>query len=527
MLVRRHVERADARSTLPKRETADGISPSLPGRTMKLFTIGDSLSQGFMSLAAARTELSYSTLIARCLGLSPGTDDYSIPMWGVGGLPINIENLLRSLQRKFGSDIFGVIEWPLAVASTNEYLDEIEDYYERGPGNIALPQAGRRQFYPNVSVAGFTVADAWMITPRLCVERIATDPEGSDGFFALPNRRFERTAHAVLNPSRDPRFDEFSQLEWLRHHHVERDGVENLLLWLGANNALGTIVRMALRRTAEEPKHPLDMTLDERDTFNLWSVEHFRDEYEELFRRAHAILAAGKTDCRVFVGTVPAVTIAPLARGVGTTEAKPDPFGVLPAATYFERYTYFLFDLDYARRSGNSISLDEAYAIDTTIAGYNEVIRNMVDRYNRKPKPRKGRKVEYRIVDVSDQLLRLAFKRNNGRPTYPLPQALVDLNARLGRTVNTIYYTVDRKARMTAGGVFSLDGVHATAIGHGLIAHEFLGVMRAAGVAFARDLDWNAIVASDTLYSNPMSIMPELYDNTRIAEIILDLLRLP
>jgi len=28
---------------------------------MKLFTIGDSVSQGFMSLAAARTDLSYST----------------------------------------------------------------------------------------------------------------------------------------------------------------------------------------------------------------------------------------------------------------------------------------------------------------------------------------------------------------------------------------------------------------------------------------------------------------------------------
>ena len=31
---------------------------------MKLFTIGDSVSQGFMSLAAARTDLSYSTLLA-------------------------------------------------------------------------------------------------------------------------------------------------------------------------------------------------------------------------------------------------------------------------------------------------------------------------------------------------------------------------------------------------------------------------------------------------------------------------------
>jgi hypothetical protein len=160
--------------------------------TMKLFTIGDSISQGFMSLAAARTELSYSTLIARCLGLAPGTDEYSIPMWGAGGIPLNIESLLRSLQRKYGSDIRGPLEWPLAVTSINEYLDEVEDHYERGPGNIALPQAGRRQFYPNVSVAGFTVADARLVTPRLCIDRIAGDPDTNDGFFALPPLRANR-----------------------------------------------------------------------------------------------------------------------------------------------------------------------------------------------------------------------------------------------------------------------------------------------------------------------------------------------
>lgn len=36
---------------------------------MKLFTLGDSISQGFMSGAAAQTDLAYSTLIARCMGL--------------------------------------------------------------------------------------------------------------------------------------------------------------------------------------------------------------------------------------------------------------------------------------------------------------------------------------------------------------------------------------------------------------------------------------------------------------------------
>jgi hypothetical protein len=42
-----------------------------------------------------------------------------------------------------------------------------------------------------------------------------------------------------------------------------------------------------------------------------------------------------------------------------------------------------------------------------------------------------------------------------------------------------------------------------------------------------RGLDWNGIVASDSLYSHPIPLMPELYDNTRLAEMLLDLMRLP
>ena len=36
---------------------------------MELFTIGDSISQCFMSLAAARTDKCYSTLLANILGV--------------------------------------------------------------------------------------------------------------------------------------------------------------------------------------------------------------------------------------------------------------------------------------------------------------------------------------------------------------------------------------------------------------------------------------------------------------------------
>ncbi len=491
---------------------------------MKLFTIGDSISQGFMSLAAARTELSYSTLIARCLGLIPGTDDYPVPVWGKGGLPINVESLLRDLQSRYGNDIVGPIEWAEAVSTIGTFLDSVEEHYERGEGNIALPQAGNRHFFPNVSVAGFTVADAWKVTPAWCVGRIANDVEGGrDGFFALPNRAFERIAHAVLNPSRDQAYNDFSQLRWLRHHH-EGEGVENLILWLGSNNALGTVVRMDVRCTDTADKDPLTMSVEERNGYNLWTPAHFEGEYRELMEQVHDILSNGACDCRVFIGTVPPVTVAPLARGVGTENSMDDPFKVLPKAIYYDRYTYFLFDLEYARRSTNSLTLAQVYEIDRTIAAYNDSIKALVQEYSSKTPG--ARKVDYAVVDIADQLLRLAFKRNNGKPTYQLPEELLK-NAEGRRTVNTVYYHVDRDGIMKSGGVFSLDGVHPTAIGHGLIAKEFLIQMQDGGVAIPRAMDWNAVIASDSLYTNLIPLMPELYDNTRLAEILLRLFRLP
>ena len=53
---------------------------------MRLFTIGDSVSQGFMSAAAARTDLTYSTLVARAMGLTRG-HEYRYPEWALDGLP--------------------------------------------------------------------------------------------------------------------------------------------------------------------------------------------------------------------------------------------------------------------------------------------------------------------------------------------------------------------------------------------------------------------------------------------------------
>jgi hypothetical protein len=69
---------------------------------LKLFTIGDGVSQGFMSAAAARTDLTYSTLIVRSMDLKL-TGEYRYPNWEFDGLPLNLERAFREPNRSAGT----------------------------------------------------------------------------------------------------------------------------------------------------------------------------------------------------------------------------------------------------------------------------------------------------------------------------------------------------------------------------------------------------------------------------------------
>jgi hypothetical protein len=307
---------------------------------MKLFTIGESICQGFMSGAAARTDLSFSSLIARAMKDAT----YRIPAWPKGGLPFNAEVLLRRLEKRAGADV-SLFEWPTVIAAVNGYMDEVEDYYEREEGAADKPSSDQAKFYNNVSVYGFQVADAWQYTPRFARSQIKKKSKtwSSDGLFSLPSGHQARTALQVLNPSKDPKYDDYSALRWLEEHH-QREGVENVIIWLGSNNALGTILSMNIKAThGPGSAYHKDLGPEAREEFNLWSPEHFADDYRTLLGMVDEIMTKNphKKDWRVFLGTVPAVTVAPLAKGVGETLPKSDPFGVLqgPDPLYFKYLT--------------------------------------------------------------------------------------------------------------------------------------------------------------------------------------------
>lgn len=494
--------------------------------SLKLVTIGDSISQGFMSGAAARTDLCYSTLLARAMGLNPtSTDtgsasDYLIPAWPCDGLPVNLEAMLRRVARKAGGRI-DFFDWPLAFQTVASAVDQVEDCYERGEAAPSRP-FGTTDGFHNLAVQGYDVADAWQVTPTLCLDQIKlkeSHPPRADDILQPPSASFYRTAYNVLNPQRDPGKNDWSSLDWLKHM-AETQGIENLILWLGANNALGTVISLTVRATnGPGSTYRSDMTRPERDeNFNLWSPDHFATDYVDLLERVEAALAGNVfADWKVFVGTVPAVSIAPLAKGVGESYDLDDPFGVIKGkAAYSKYYTYALFDEDYAQKGGKKLGVRDIYSIDSYIAGYNKTIKRETTARN----TAMGQS-RYHIVDICEVLLKAAWKRNNGAPTYDWPKGVTNHFP----MVDTRFYHATEEGTLEQGGLFSMDGIHPTAIGQGLIAHEFREVINAARPkAKLAPLDWDAIFASDTLYQSPIRIMPSIRASDDGAKLILSVM---
>lgn len=483
---------------------------------MKLFTIGDSISQGFMSLSAARTDLSYSTILAEKLEAK----DYVFPNWPLGGHPINIEQVLRTLNLRFGSDLKG-IEWIGALSTIARGLDQVEDFYERGDGRADNPYDNTTDFFSNVSVRGFSVADALDINAKMCQDKINSLPKKflGDGLISLPSASFFRTALKVLNPSLQKKFMDFTVLDWLKHHH-HSEGIENTVVWLGANNALGTILSLKIKQTPNNPKRrPFQMTYDEREAYNLWHPDDFEADYRELISRVDGIMRDSKgknQDWQVYLPTIPLVTIAPLAKGVG------EQFEIERGDekwTYYKYYTYVPLTLEIAHSHPVKLNLQQALHIDDCIIEYNRLIKTIADEFNAK-EPGFQR---YHVVDIADALTKMAFKRNRGQVKYDFPPYFKFL----AHKPDTKYYHVTPDGDLEQGGLFSLDGVHPSAIGQGIIAYEFLKVYdKARGKNLADSLDWDKIFKADSLYQRPISLMTEIYQHDELAKFILDAIKL-
>lgn len=504
--------------------------------SLKLFTIGDSISQGFMSGAGARTDLSYSTIIAEILG----EKNYRYPLWEKGGMPLNIEIVFRKLQKRLGNDIAGIFEWPIAINLINNYLDEIEDYYERGEGS--LEKSISEEPFHNVSVRGFDVSNAWQVTPQISREYVEKSNKNGDNFFGLVNESLLRTSYRVLASGSKSDKDNFTQLDWLNYHH-QQQGVENTFLFLGANNALGTVLDLEIRQTSNDGTRykdgPEKVSYQERrkENCNLWHPDDFRIEYQYMFDKLVAILENNphEVDYKVFIGTIPLVTICPLVKAVGQTgdreeinittwkvdSANPAPMGIEELTkgqdeevSYAKYYPYFVFADNFDINTPH-LNRTQIVHIDNCIRMYNRIIQEIVAEANKKI----GAKRFY-LVDLSTALSSMAVKRNQENPTYEYP----DYFRFIYPKIDTRYYGTTKNGEIKAGGLFSLDGVHPTAIGQALIAYEFLKVMAAAGSykgKVTEAINWKKVFENDTLYNQPIGLLGELYDNANLKKWLI------
>lgn len=452
----------------------------------KLVAIGDSLTQGFASGAISQTEKSYPKIIADCMGLS--RDEFRQPNFrGAGGLPINIELLARDLEQKYGTTI-DTFEWVSAVFDINAFLDKVEDYWERGAGAKPL---GLDVLFHNLAIFGYQAGDP-IITARECKDRFKKSVDNV--LLPITSASRERAAYRTLNPNYDPLLDAARCQLSAAKEIVARDGrIENLILALGANNALGALVHLEIKETGKNSPGTFSK-------YNLWSANAFRQDFTALAREVDAIMSTQSNigSGHVFVANVPHVTIVPLANGVMKNGATQLPKG----EKYFDYYKYFFIrDADFNPSLHKHLTGAQAKAIDDRIDEFNIVIQEEV-----------AKRPNWHLVDLCSMLDRLATRRNQGKPSYPLPGPIADLGTR--------FYEVDPKTKKIKRetGIFSLDGVHPSYCGYAIVAQEFVNVMRPHMQGGMKDVDFAQIRAHDTLVSNPPRTLDDIVSMLGVLE---------
>ncbi len=107
----------------------------------------------------------------------------------------------------------------------------------------------------------------------------------------------------------------------------------------------------------------------------------------------------------------------------------------------------------------------------------------------------------WKVVHLCKLLDEIAFRRNHQTPPRPLPPPIRDLTTELFR--------IHPNGQIRSGGLFSLDGVHPTTCGHGLIADEYIKVLREADPSIPR-IDFAELRRWDTLVSNPPLVLDDI-----------------
>jgi hypothetical protein len=470
----------------------------------RLVILGDSLSQGFQSFAIYNTHISYPAMIAGKLGLSPTEFRYPSykPVQGPPdymGPALNLEYFARKAGDVDCTDrsVMERIELLLSAVGVafdmHSHWDAPERIDELGLDAVT----DSVDIVHNLAIAGFDVDDLTQRTADIDRQRLNRWAEFTDLSPVPANGRGLISLPVLRTAKREGRF--MSTVDAARTLGNE-GGIETLIVFIGANNALGTVLAMNISETV--PGYEANRSL-----YNLWRPDDFKTEYESLAVKIASIKAE-----HVLLGTVPHVTVAPLAHGVlGRSVQHPQ---------FFNWYTYpWIPEDSFVPGREPCLSADDAMKIDQYIDSYNDTIRSAAQ----------GRS-NWHLVDICGLMDSLAYTRY-WDPDEPdlknvrddkgfdaddyvsvLPPALRQLTKK-GKLQpsaddpvcppDSRFFRSDGTGR-SAGGLVALDGVHPSTIGYGVIAQTFLDEMKGAGVDVGDgQIDFKSLVESDSLVSDP------------------------
>ncbi|OKH17952.1 hypothetical protein NIES593_22595 [Hydrococcus rivularis NIES-593] len=469
----------------------------------RLVTIGDSLTHGFQSGAIFKTNLSYPMLIAREMGWS---QNFRHPSYfGPGdGLPLNLEKLARELGNRYQiADGINAIDAALLLPWLRGYLDQIEDYWERGEG-LNAPERGAINH--NLAVYGWDLRNTLSRNADIAKSVIRENPPKEDFIRQVSENANEIATLWVLNSARNSANKALTPLEAAKALGEEGE-IETLIILIGANNALGSILTFKLRWSDVGYQ---DMR--ENDKYTVWLPSHFKDELDQIVERVKQIKAR-----HVIWGTVPHVTIAPFARGVSENGQK-----IQPGSRYFPFYVPIWLENTFNpnNRRHPRLTANQARGIDSAIDKYNEYIVATVREGRRQGK-------DWYLLETAGLLDRLAVRRYiedwiarpNWWTEYPLPEPLKNLNPQ----PTSLFFKSNQQGRQQ-GGLFSLDGIHPTTIGYGILAQEIINIMQLAGVEFYEsdgitkktgkiEIDFARLIKEDTLISKPPAAVSAILDS--------------
>jgi hypothetical protein len=485
----------------------------------RLVTIGDSITQGFMSGAIFRTDLSWPATVAHELGFTRFRYPTYEPTDGPGGLPLDLERLSRFIDQTAGP----TLTWNEVLGTARRlrhYLDKIEDYWERGPGS-KVPPTG--PVFHNLAVYGWALLDVLTLDADRLAARIGADPPRDNVIEQIVEHDNDRAGLVVAQRARTDDGTARTVLEAAATLGADaadgQPGIETLVVMLGANNALGAVVHLDV---CWSPEDYLDRSVDERmeaaAAVTVFRPSHFAAEWAELVDAVRRVRAR-----HVIVATVPAVTIPPVTHGVGSK--------VRPGSRYFPYYTRpWIKDEDFDPRRDPHLTEDQAREIDSAIDAYNETIIESA-------RTARTDGLDWYLFDLGGLLDSLATRRYvddpAARPPWWQPYELPPELAALAPAPTTRFFLSGPQGR-TEGGLFALDGVHPTTIGYGIIAQEVVKIMDGAGVTFtgpgtggtARPspvtVDFGRLVAADTLISNPPTSVMSTLDLVGWLDQVLD-----